>query len=233
MTGSLLRVGIPARLTGPYAPVPPRVIEALVRNGFEPVVLDGTDPFVDAFDALLLTGGPTPLSGTERSRADPYAHDEERDRRERNALHLALETGRPALGICRGAQIMALEAGGALHRLSSPSVEQHRGSAPGAPRKPASHPVALQPASRLATLVGTSLLPHCPSHHTYGIDAAGSANLTEVGWAPDGSIEAIEMTGHRAVGVMWHPEDAPAEDRVQQAVFRALKPLGHEYPVDR
>jgi putative glutamine amidotransferase len=50
-----------------------------------------------------------------------------------------------------------------------------------------------------------------PTHHHQGIGRLG-AGLVATAWAPDGTIEAIEIDGPFAVGVQWHPEagDDPA-----------------------
>ena len=44
------------------------------------------------------------------------------------------------------------------------------------------------------------------SYHHQGVAALGP-DATATGWAPDDTVEAVEVAGHRfAAGVLWHPE---------------------------
>ena len=46
--------------------------------------------------------------------------------------------------------------------------------------------------------------------------------MQAVGFAPDGVIEAVEVLGQEfAVGVQWHPEDNPDDDRLVAAFVEA------------
>ncbi len=72
------------------------------------------------------------------------------------------------------------------------------------------------PDSRLAGIVGQQVTVSC--HHHQGIDRLGEG-LVPVAWAPDGSVEAVELPGAGfVVGVQWHPE----EDTVDRRLFGAL-----------
>ncbi len=62
-------------------------------------------------------------------------------------------------------------------------------------------------------------------HHHQGVDRLGG-RLRAVGFADDGSVEAVEVLGSGfAVGVQWHPEDDPADRRLFVALVEAA--LGH------
>ena len=209
----LRRVGVPERLTGPLAPVPPNVRAAVERIGCELVVLRRHALKEPRFDALLLTGGPTPsrevqpaLSDVDRTVGRRDITDYERDHRELAALDRSLTIGRPVLGICRGMQLLAIHAGGNL----VPVLAENTHAGPTGPvRRPTLHPVDLAPWSRLAKVTGTHHLARCSSHHRAGVELPEFATARAAGWAPDGTTEAIEFTTGCAVGVLWHPEDTP------------------------
>ncbi len=64
---------------------------------------------------------------------------------------------------------------------------------------------------------------------TKGIGRLG-AGLQAVATAPDGVIEAVELSGFRGwyLGVQWHPEDTVASDPNQAALFAALVAAAQE-----
>jgi putative glutamine amidotransferase len=90
----------------------------------------------------------------------------------------------------------------------------------------ADHDVAIDPATRLGSLVGE----HAPvkSHHHQGFGNLGEG-LRESARADDGTVEALEDPSKRfAIGVLWHPE--AGEDA---ALFEALVAEAREYRAAR
>jgi putative glutamine amidotransferase len=58
-------------------------------------------------------------------------------------------------------------------------------------------------------------------HHHQAINRLGRG-LQAVGEAADGTVEAVELPGQELVlGVQWHPEDNPNDDRLFQALLAA------------
>lgn len=221
-----LKVGIPERMTGPYAPVPPRILAAVERIGCETVVIRRADGIVNTpqFDALLLTGGPTPhptlySSSAEAATSARTDHDPERDTRELEILQRCLAADLPVLGLCRGMQILAIHFGGRLSRLRD--AQLHTGPPTANVRRPVIHSVTLDEASGLASLIGVATLDHCSSQHQFTVEIGGS-HTKAIGWAADGTIEAIEVVSGRALGVMWHPEDTAHDDALQASIFQFL-----------
>jgi putative glutamine amidotransferase len=109
----------------------------------------------------------------------------------------------PILAICRGVQVLNVALGGGL--------VQHVPSATGARHGWAErydepvHAVRLDPSCRLAAMLGITELDANSLHH----QAVGglAPGVRAVGWAPDGTIEAVEVDGHpEIVAVQWHPE---------------------------
>jgi gamma-glutamyl-gamma-aminobutyrate hydrolase PuuD len=79
--------------------------------------------------------------------------------------------------------------------------------------------VTLTPGSTFSQVLGGTAAVLC--HHHQAIDTLG-AGLRPVGHAEDGTIEAVEYTGHPfGLGVQWHPEDDPADDRLFEAFVAA------------
>jgi putative glutamine amidotransferase len=202
----------------------PAYAEAVAEAGGLPLYLPAPgDPgeFAAGIDALLLPGGPDflpppPLpEGVRFAAAAP-----EQLAFDRALLGAARSAGRPVLGVCYGMQLLAREAGGALHHhvpLDVPGALEHR-----RPDPQARHPVALVPGTRLALLFGAAEIAVNTRHHQ-AVSAPGRG-LVAAGRAPDGVIEAIEAEGGPAgpflIGVQWHPEDLEPAHRA--VLFGAL-----------
>ena len=107
-----------------------------------PVDVDPTD-VVEHLDGLLLTGGAD--VGPERyghaSETDLYPPEAERDDLELGLLDIAAERELPVLGICRGFQLINVQAGGTLHQ----HVPEHAGFE--TPTDHLLHEVAFEPDS--------------------------------------------------------------------------------------
>jgi putative glutamine amidotransferase len=60
------------------------------------------------------------------------------------------------------------------------------------------------------------------SVHHQGVDRVGQG-LVVSGTAPDGTVEALELTSAGwVVGVQWHPEDTAADDPANHGLFTSL-----------
>jgi putative glutamine amidotransferase len=184
-------------------------LEAVRRAGGEPRVLESLDAARAApLGGLLLCGGafdiPPAWYGEEpRARIDPPR--EARSRLERALLAHAERGGLAVLGICNGAQLMAVHRGGTLVQdLATQwpgALDHERGDA----RSSAVHAVALSAGSRLAQRLGALSIRVNSSHHQ-SVARTGTG-VCVVARAPDGVIEAIEDPGREFwVGVQWHPE---------------------------
>lgn len=125
----------------------------------------------------------------------------------------------PALFVCRGMQVLNVALGGSLHP-HLPEVLQsdiHRNDA----GMWTYHDVKITPGTRTAKALGTDRVVTCSGHHQGLAEVAEP--LAVSGVAPDGIIEAVEMTSHPfLVGVQWHPEMSADTDASQQALFVAL-----------
>jgi putative glutamine amidotransferase len=188
---------------------------AVARAGGLPRLLpmSGTwasDDDLAGLDGLLLTGGgdvDPARYGAEPSPATGGV-DTERDAGEFPLLDLAVRSGRPVLGICRGCQLINVGLGGSLVQdLTEVTTLAHL--VPDR-RNETVHPVTPVDGSLLAQLEGDREIQVNSIHHQ-AIKELGSG-LRVAGSAPDGTIEAIEWPGYPLLGVQWHPEALSGAD---------------------
>jgi putative glutamine amidotransferase len=215
--------------TDSYA-VPALYVEAIRRAGGWPIILPpgelpnpAVEPaaLLDPFDGLLLAGGgdiaPGRYGGTDRSQI--YGVEPDRDEAEIELVLAADRRSLPALGICRGAQIVNVAFGGTLHQHLPDLDGKGIHGTPGA-GAPVVHEVRVAPASRVRRATREERLS-CSSHHHQGIDRLGSG-LVATAWTADELVEAVERRRGWLVAVQWHPEDTASEDASQQALFDEL-----------
>jgi putative glutamine amidotransferase len=189
-------------------------LDAVRRAGGEPVPLDPTtsDPeraaALDAMDGLLLPGGADLDPALYGEEAHPSVMVEAaRDDLERAAWAAARARRVPIFGVCRGFQAINVFSGGTL--------AQHLEGHDSLTHAPEPHPLHLDPASRLAAILGDSdplLRTEVNSYHHQAVRPADLApGLTASATAPhaDGDlVEALESAdpSEWLVGVQFHPE---------------------------
>ena len=172
-------------------------------------------------DGLLLSGGGDvdPRSYGAEDEGGNSDMDARADAWEVALIREAARRRLPTLGICRGAQLMAVAFGGRLAQSLPPEAE-HRAMDRMSPDEVLAerHPVALAPGSALAETLGAERLDVNTIHH-HGIADAGS--LTVTARATGDLIEALEPSdGWPAIGVQWHPEKM--SEPVQRRLFEWL-----------
>jgi len=188
--------------------VPAAYVQAVERAGGRAVLIPpsdhGVEETLDAVDGLIFSGGADldPNLYGQEPHPETFGIHEDRDRSELALLEGAMERDMPVLAICRGSQVLNVARGGDLvqHLPDVVGDEKHKHT----PGTFADHDIALEPGTRLASLLGD----HAPvkSHHHQGFGRVGEGLLVSA-HAEDGTIEAVEATDRRfAFGVLWHPE---------------------------
>jgi gamma-glutamyl-gamma-aminobutyrate hydrolase PuuD len=172
-----------------------------------------------AVDGLVLTGGPD--LGPSHYGADRHPQTgpsrPERDAWEIELCRASLSADLPLLAICRGLQVLNVCAGGDLHQ-HLPDVVGHDGHR-ATPGQMSPVHITFTPDSRVAALMGSATVGQC--HHHQAVDRLGQG-LEAVGFADDGTVEAVERPGQSfAVAVQWHPEDDGSGDRLFAALVGA------------
>jgi putative glutamine amidotransferase len=214
----------------PVVGSPESYIQAVQNAGGLPLLipLDLTTPELDEvfshLDGVLLHGGgdidPVFFQGPAHSAV--YGIDPDRDRVELHLVRQAAGSGKPFFGICRGIQVINVALGGTLYTHihdQHPNALRHDWY-PDIPRDYLAHPVQVAENSSLTKILGKSNVATNSLHHQ-GIHQP-APRLIPVAWAPDGIIEAVELTGHPfGLGVQWHPENLQAYPEMR-ALFQAL-----------
>jgi putative glutamine amidotransferase len=129
-----------------------------------------------------------------------------RDAYERRVLALTEGRSLPILAVCRGAQLVASEAGAAMFER-----EGHAGC---------HHGLVPEPGAPFAGLLGE--VRSVSSFHKWS-----PGPPTDRGWrvaarAPDGAIEALAHEDRRVLGIMWHPERYGTPRTCDVALARAV-----------
>ncbi len=192
------------------AVLPLAYVHAVHTSGGRAVLITPDDPDIDVLDGLdgiMFTGGSDVEPALYGEEPHPTSSVKpERDRAELMLMRAALAADLPLLGICRGAQLLAVAYGGRLHQ-HLPDVLGHDNHRPSGGAKFGWHQVRLKPGSRAHQLLGDEVPVN--SFHHQGVKDPGG--LTPTGWCPDdGLIEAVEDPAKPfVIGVQWHPEDTP------------------------
>lgn len=218
-------------LTGNFADGDARLCEryytSMAEAGGIPVIIppvadkDVIINTLDSIDGLVLTGGGdiNPLWAGEEPSPRLHGINAVRDMAELLTVRLAYNRQIPILGICRGIQTLVTALGGEVDQDIAEAMQTRRTAARITPaavcrlikhsqdagRGEPTHTVEIDPQSVLYTLYNTERLAVNSLHHQ-AVRTPGS-RFKVCATAPDGVIEAIESSEHKAViGVQWHPE---------------------------
>lgn len=185
--------------------------------------LEKTKKLIDLCDGLLFPGGedidpgyygenPHKNLGEIRPEVDKFLF---------HSLLYALEQRKPALGICKGMQMMVVATGGSLYQdIYSQREEETFLHCQSGRRTYGVHQVQIDKDSRLFQILETGQIATNSMHHqsvrTLGKGLRLSAH-TE-----DGIVEAVESLDGRLIGVQWHPEEMVPENGAMKRLFKNL-----------
>jgi putative glutamine amidotransferase len=203
--------------------------EAIVAANGLPIALPH-DPalapdYLDLIDALVVTGGAFDIDPALYGAADRHATvtlKEGRTAAEWALTEGALARDLPVLGICGGAQLLAVVLGGLLIQhipdLIPNALEHEQRN----PRHEAGHRVTVMLGTLLHRIVGTSEMRVNSSHHQAVREPGPFAVVNAI--ADDSVIEGVEDLRYRfCLGVQWHPEFGvdPGDPRIFDALIAA------------
>jgi len=207
----------------------PGYMQGLEEAGAVPVILNLTVSETALkqnacfFDGFLFTGGHDVNPKLyEQEKAD-YCGEicEMRDQMEACIFREAvLNQNKPALGICRGIQLINILLGGSLYQdipAELPSKISHRQEPP---YDVPAHSVRLIPESPLYKLAGKERLEVNSCHHQ-GINRIAKG-LEIMAQADDGLVEAVYIPDRSFVwAVQWHPEFS-LKDEISKKIFSSF-----------
>ena len=205
-------------------------VEALTQAGICPVLIpnqlheSAMDDLLGRLDGVLFTGGGDIDTDFYQAEGHPkvYGVEADRDRLELLILERVVEDGKPFLGICRGLQLINVGLGGSLYADIADQVPEaaKHDYYPDWERDYLSHPVAVQPDSRLASILGSNSSQVNSLHHQAIRQLAPDLMVTA--HAPDGIIEAVELPQHPfGLAVQWYPEWLTSHSQMRD-LFRAF-----------
>lgn len=203
-------------------------IKALEAQGAQVVVIppqnqERLPEILKRLDGVLLPGGVDvdPARFGEEPLPEMGEVSLERDALEILVAQYATKNGLPALGVCRGVQVMNVALGGSLYQdlpaQGFKTIQHYQKS---------EAPIL----SHSAEQVGNSVLRKLfesrfrinSYHHQALKDLA--PGLSTVAVAPDGVVEAVLLEGHPFfMGVQWHPELLPQQWGIFAALVEAAK----------
>jgi putative glutamine amidotransferase len=206
----------------------PQYIQAIEAEGGEAVVIPaGATPteiakLITTCVGVLLPGSPADVDpqkyGAEKNPKSSPA-DPRRDNLDELLLQDAHNLHKPILGICYGLQSLNVWRTGTLvQHIESRSNNHEAGRT-----VDFAHNITVEPASKLARILGNAEINVNSSHHQ-SAERAGDGLRVAARSPQDGIIEALEgeAPDHFVLAVQWHPERSYNLDEPSKAIFRAF-----------
>ena len=202
-------------------------VDAVLAAGGLPLLVPPLTPgaleqAVGLLDGVLVAGGDDIAAEEwgEVQRACPrfVAVDPVRLEQGKRLVRLALDRGLPLLGVCYGAQVLNLVAGGTMVQDIGdevPDALDHRAG---------THEVTIEPGSLLRRVLGRPTATVNSRHHQANREPG--RDLVVSARSSDGVVEAIEGAdpARFVLGVQWHPEEfGPDGLRLVEALVEAAR----------
>ena len=206
-------------------------VNAVIAAGGIPIVLppqdDNVATLLELVDGVVFSGGADldpAIYGDDDVHPKTYDIHPLRDRFELELIKQTIERDIPAFCICRGIQVLNVACGGTLYQDVPDQYDaaiQHRQQETGHQNDQASHNVAADADSLLASTYGSTSIPVNSYHHQAVKELA--PGLAVSARSDDGLIEAIEMPDKSFVlGVQWHPEMMFESNPAHLSLFKQL-----------
>lgn len=224
--------------------VGPNYLNSITTHGGIPLILplditkEDLEILSDTLDGFLFTGGPDidPMRFGEEPVENYGVIIPERDKMEEDLFHIALESNKPMLGICRGMQLFNVFLGGTLfqdikeqcekvytlpYSREQASKKYHLSHYQKSDNHVLTHSVNIFNRSKLYQLLQKDTIRVNSFHHQSVKDLAPSLIYSAL--APDSIVEGIEIPNHKFfIGVQWHPEHLSAIDENAANLFKGF-----------
>ena len=201
--------------------------DAVLNAGGMPVLIppniQDIGDLLSQMTGLVFTGGVDidPAFYDERPHPKMGRISPVRDALEIPLAREALARGIPVLGICRGAQVVAVAAGGTLVQDIPSQIGGAMKHYQDAPRWYGTHRIILDEGSLVLEVFGRRQIVVNSFHHQ-SVSTPGES-LKVTGHALDGVVEALEgKTGGFCLGLQFHPECMWQKDKLFLRPFEAL-----------
>lgn len=189
------------------------VARAIVEAGGIPVILPPNNDeeiakdYLKHLDGVAFLGGPDidPTLFGEEPIAKIGATSFRKDKFEIALCKEAYQAGKAILGICRGAQVIAIALGGSMYQdFPSQSEQSYVKHHQDAPIIYPSHHVTTEEGTKAEKILGAH--PYVNSHHHQTVQEPGP-ELVVSGRAADTAVEIVESKkDDQVLAVQWHPE---------------------------
>jgi len=203
---------------------------AVERAGGCPLILPMTEqaetlaPLFALLNGLIITGGPGITEGLIGELPDDLPPvSQTRYQNDIHAFEYAQKKQMPILGICYGMQFINAQFGGTLYA----DIQKQCDVEPHSPKRtpdPIRHKVSLEPNSHLSTILDQTTC-ETNSFHLQALETVGS-ELHINAQSSDQTIEGIETSDGRIIGVQFHPEKMPNTmfDRIFDHLLKQANP---------
>ena len=201
-------------------------IHAIERSGGTPVLFPYVDDgetvehLIDICDGFVFTGGADihPKRYGEEPGENLEETQEHRDEFEFHVFQKVIQTSKPVLAICRGAQLINVALGGTLYQDIPSEVDTKIKHRQGKTECDLSHDVRIVVDTPLYAMTKTERMQANSFHHQ-AIKVLGKG-LEIMAVAEDGIIEAVYCPGKRYVcAYQWHPERLFRTDFNNRIIF--------------
>ncbi|TKC91483.1 gamma-glutamyl-gamma-aminobutyrate hydrolase family protein [Trinickia terrae] len=175
---------------------------------------------IDEYDGLIVLGGSDvhpKMYGQEVENSCVYGINPRADEFEISLVRGAVAARMPVMGICRGMQVFNVALGGTLVQDVGAGTIHNVAEDNSAMTE---HPVRILPGTKLAEILGDGEIGIQSAHHQ-AADRLGEGLIVSA-VAPDGVVEAIELSDSWGVGLQWHPEDSNADLTHVDMLFKAF-----------
>ncbi len=213
MKKPIIGITLDSQKAGTYSKFPSYAIRenylsSLVKLNAIPILLSHEKTLINYFskslDGLIITGGDFDI--------DPKIYNEKKDgaknfKKKRTNFELKIfnkmfELNKPIFGICGGAQLMNIAAGGSLYQDIKQDIIKHEQENP---RNQTSHEIKITKKSKLFKICKKNKINVNSAHHQAIKKLGKNFNISAL--SKDGIIEAIEHNKHKwCIGLQWHPE---------------------------